>query len=193
MEIKQSEFVTSAVNPEQYPVEGFAEFAFVGRSNVGKSSLINALTNRNKLAKVSNTPGRTRLVNFFLINNAYYFVDLPGYGFAKVSKLQKLNWGVVVDTYLNKSRGLKKVVLLLDSRHKPTADDITMYDWIKHYGYSAVVVGTKCDKLSNNDFFKSEKLIRDTLKLNKEDKINYFSAVSKKGKAELLDTIFEGY
>jgi GTP-binding protein len=193
MEIKQSEFVTSAVNPEQYPVEGFAEFAFVGRSNVGKSSLINALTNRNKLAKVSNTPGRTRLVNYFLINNTYYFVDLPGYGFAKVSKVEKLNWGVVVDTYLNKSRGLKKVILLVDSRHKPTADDITMYNWIKHYGYSAVIVGTKCDKLSNNDFFKSEKLIRDTLKLRKEDKINYFSSVSKKGKTELLDTIFEGY
>ncbi len=155
MEIKQSEFTISAVKPEQYPTDNRVEFAFVGRSNVGKSSLINTLTNRRKLVKVSGTPGKTRLINFFIINNEFYFVDLPGYGYAKVSKSEKATWGQMMEKYLVNRPQLKKVVLLVDSRHKPTNDDISMYEWIKHYGYGVVVVATKKDKLTKMNFLKA--------------------------------------
>ena len=151
MIIKTSEFIISAVKRPQYPVDNRVEIAFVGRSNVGKSSIINALTNRRKLAKVSQTPGKTRLINFFLINNDFYLVD---------------------------------------SRHKPTADDIMMYEWIKHYGYDVIVVATKSDKLSNNEHPKAKKLIKQTLNLQKDDKLYFFSSLNKKGKDELIDNLF---
>lgn len=189
--IKNSNFVISAVKREQYPITGLPEIAFVGRSNVGKSSIINALTNRRKLAKVSQTPGKTRLINFFEINNnELYLVDLPGYGYAKVSKTEKASWGNTIETYLNNRDELKRVVLLVDSRHKPTADDIQMHEWIKFYGYDEVIIATKSDKLSNNELRKSEKIIRDALKLSKEDDLYFFSAVNKKGKDELIDKLF---
>jgi ribosome biogenesis GTP-binding protein ysxC len=189
--IKNSDFVTSAVKKDQYPVTGLPEIAFVGRSNVGKSSIINALTNRRKLAKVSQTPGKTRLINFFEINNnELYLVDLPGYGYAKVSKTEKASWGNTIETYLSGREELKRVVLLVDSRHKPTADDIQMHEWIKFYGYDEVIIATKSDKLSNNELRKNEKVIRDTLKLGKEDKLYFFSSVNKKGKDELIDNLF---
>lgn len=191
MEIKQSEFITSAVSPNQYPQDNRIEIAFVGRSNVGKSSLINSLTNRRKLAKVSGTPGKTRLINFFLINNDFYLVDLPGYGYAKVSKTERASWGKIIETYLLKRYQLKKVVLLVDSRHKPTGDDILMYNWIKHYGYEIAVVATKSDKLTKNEMAKSQKLIRDTLELSKDEKIYYFSSLTKAGKETLLDEVFD--
>ncbi|MDV4150923.1 ribosome biogenesis GTP-binding protein YihA/YsxC [Clostridium sp. AL.422] len=189
--IKNSEFVTSAVKREQYPTNGLPEIAFVGRSNVGKSSIINALTNRRKLAKVSQTPGKTRLINFFEINNnELHLVDLPGYGYAKVSKTEKASWGNTIETYLSNRSELKRVVLLVDSRHKPTADDIQMHEWIKFYGYDEVIIATKSDKLSNNELRKNEKVIRDTLKLGKEEKLYFFSSVNKKGKDELIDKLF---
>ena len=190
MIIKQSEFVISAVKREQYPIDGRAEIAFVGRSNVGKSSIINALTNRKKLAKVSQTPGKTRLINFFIINNDFHLVDLPGYGYAKVSKKEQQSWGKTIETYLYDRTELKRVVLLVDSRHKPTGDDIMMYDWIKHYGYDAVVVATKSDKLSNNELVKSKKIIRDTLKIAPEEQLYFFSSLNKRGKDELIDNLF---
>ena len=189
--IINSDFVISAVKREQYPETGLVEVAFVGRSNVGKSSLINSITNRKKLAKVSQTPGKTRLINFFIINNdEFYLVDLPGYGYAKVSKKEKESWGKTIETYLNGRKELKRVILLVDSRHKPTADDIQMHEWIKFYGYDEIVVATKSDKISNNDIKKSEKIIRDTLKLSKEDKLYFFSSLNKKGKDELVDKLF---
>ncbi|GFP74979.1 ribosome biogenesis GTP-binding protein YihA/YsxC [Clostridium fungisolvens] len=191
MKIKTSEFITSAVRREQYPTDERIEVAFVGRSNVGKSSIINSITNRRGLAKVSQTPGKTRLINFFLINNDFYLVDLPGYGYAKVSKKEKASWGQIIETYLNSRLQLKRVVLLVDCRHKPTGDDIMMYDWIKHYGYDVVVIATKSDKLSNNDLKKSEKVIRDTLKLKADEKLYYFSSLNKKGRDELVDSIFD--
>ena len=191
MEIKQSEFITSAVKPEQYPTDNRLEIAFVGRSNVGKSSIINALTNKRHLAKIGKTPGKTRLINFFLINNDFHLVDLPGYGYAKVSKKEQESWGKIIETYLYGREELKKVVLLVDSRHKPTADDITMYEWIKHYGYEVVVVATKKDKISNNDLKKQEKLIRETLKLPDEEKLYLFSSANKRGRDELVDYLFE--
>ncbi|MFR1710439.1 MAG: ribosome biogenesis GTP-binding protein YihA/YsxC [Clostridium sp.] len=191
MEIKQAEFKTSAVKPTQYPDDGRCEIAFVGRSNVGKSSLINTLTNRRKLVKVSGTPGKTRLINFFTINNKLYFVDLPGYGYAKVSKSEKATWGKMMEQYLVNRPELKKVALLVDCRHKPTGDDVMMYDWIKHYGYEVIVVATKKDKLTKNELQRSSKVIRETLNLSKEDKILFFSSLKKEGKEELLEEIFK--
>lgn len=191
MRIKNSEFIISAVRRAQYPETGLPEVAFVGRSNVGKSSIINALTNRRHLAKVSQTPGKTRLINFFMINgDEFYLVDLPGYGYAKVSKKEKASWGNTIETYLTGREPLKRVILLVDSRHKPTGDDIQMHQWIKHFGYDEIVVATKSDKLSNNDLRKSEKIIRDTLELGKEDKLYFFSSLNKKGKDQLIDNLF---
>lgn len=190
MKINKSEFIISAVKREQYPVEGRNEIAFVGRSNVGKSSIINALTNRRKLAKVSQTPGKTRLINFFLINDDFHLVDLPGYGYAKVSKTEKASWGKTIETYLTGRDELKRVILLVDSRHKPTGDDILMYDWIKHFDYDCIVVATKSDKLSNNELVKSKKIIKETLKLGDTDKLCFFSSLNKKGKDELIDILF---
>jgi len=190
MRIKKSEFITSAVKRDQYPVDNRVEVAFVGRSNVGKSSLINSLTNRKKLAKVSQTPGKTRLVNFFLINDDFYLVDLPGYGYAKVSKAEKDSWGKTVEMYLTDREMLKRVVLLVDSRHKPTGDDVMMHEWIKHFGYDVIVVATKSDKLTRNDLKKSEKLIKETLKLNPEDKLYFFSSLTKDGRDQLIDNLF---
>lgn len=191
MIIKTSEFIISAVQKVQYPLDNRVEIAFVGRSNVGKSSIINALTNRRHLAKTSQTPGKTRLINFFLINNDFHLVDLPGYGYAKVSKKEQASWGKTIETYLYGREELKRVVLLVDARHKPTADDITMYEWIKHYGYNVVVVATKKDKISNNDLKKQEKLIRETLKIGDEEKLYMFSSANKKGRDELVDYLFE--
>lgn len=190
MRIKKSEFITSAVKRDQYPIDNRVEVAFVGRSNVGKSSLINSLTNRKKLAKVSQTPGKTRLVNFFLINDDFYLVDLPGYGYAKVSKAEKDSWGKTVEMYLTAREMLKRVVLLVDSRHKPTGDDVMMHEWIKHFGYDVIVVATKSDKLTRNDLKKSEKLIKETLKLNPEDKLYFFSSLTKDGRDQLIDNLF---
>ena len=190
MRIKKSEFVTSAVKKNQYPIDNRAEIAFVGRSNVGKSSIINALTNRKKLAKVSQTPGKTRLVNFFIINDDFYLVDLPGYGYAKVSKQEKESWGKTIEMYLHGREQLKRVVLLVDSRHKPTGDDIMMYEWIKHFGYDVIVVATKSDKLTRNDLKKSEKLIKETLKFDGNDKLYFFSSLKKDGKDELINNLF---
>ncbi|EMU55557.1 MULTISPECIES: ribosome biogenesis GTP-binding protein YihA/YsxC [Clostridium] len=190
MRIKQSEFIISAVRREQYPIDNRNEVAFVGRSNVGKSSIINSLTNRKKLAKVSGTPGKTRLVNFFLINNDFYLVDLPGYGYAKVSKSEKDSWGKTIEMYLTEREQLKRIVLLVDSRHKPTGDDILMYEWAKHFGYDVVVVATKSDKLKNSEFKKNEKIIKETLKLKEEDKFYFFSSLNKRGIETLIDNLF---
>ncbi|BDR68112.1 ribosome biogenesis GTP-binding protein YihA/YsxC [Clostridium tetani] len=191
MEIKQSEFITSAKVPSQYPEDNRIEVAFVGRSNVGKSSLINSLTNRRKLVKVSGKPGKTRLINFFLINNDFYFVDLPGYGYARVSKEEKKNWGKTIETYLTDREQLKKIILLVDSRHKPTNDDVLMCNWIKYYGYDISVVATKSDKLKRSELKKNEKIIRDTLDLSGEIKIIFHSTLNKSGREELLEDIFK--
>jgi GTP-binding protein len=189
MEIKQSEFITSAVKPEQYPTDNRLEIAFVGRSNVGKSSLINSLTNRRKLVKVSRTPGKTRLVNFFLINNDFYFVDLPGYGYAKVSRVEKETWGKFIETYLVNRSQLKRIILLVDCRHKPTGDDKIMYNFIKHYGYDCTVVATKTDKLTKNELKKNIAMLKEELDLSKEDELLTYSSLSKQGKEELLENI----
>ena len=190
MEIKQSEFIISAVKPAQYPTDNRVEYAFVGKSNVGKSSLINTIINRRKLVKVSGTPGKTRLINFFLINNEFYFVDLPGYGYAKVAKVEKAKWGRMIEDYLISRPQLQKVALLVDVRHKPTQDDIMMHQWIKHFGYEVVIVATKQDKLNRAELLKSNKVIRETLALDDSEEIINFSSLKKTGIKELLANMF---
>lgn len=190
--IINAEFITSAVRKNQYPVTGFPEVAFVGRSNVGKSTIINAITNRRKLAKVSKTPGRTRLVNFFLINGAAMLVDLPGYGYAKISKTAKASWGKIIEDYIINSPNLKKFVLLVDSRHKPTEDDMIMMNYLRFYKKEVLVVGTKLDKLKRNDIKKNEKLIKESLVLRQDEKIIFYSATSKENLDKVLDEVFQG-
>ena len=191
MEIKQSEFIISAVKPAQYPTDNLVEYAFIGRSNVGKSSLINTLTNRRKLVKVSGTPGKTRLINFFLINNNCYFVDLPGYGYAKVSKTEQAKWGKMMEDYLIQRPQLQKVALLVDCRRKPSKDDLLMYGWIKHFGYEVVIVATKKDKLNRTELMNGNKLIRETLQLEPSEEIINISSLKKTGVKELLGNIFK--
>ncbi|MCR3759491.1 ribosome biogenesis GTP-binding protein YihA/YsxC [Clostridium felsineum] len=192
MIIKQAEFIISAAWKKQFPIDGKDEVAFVGRSNVGKSSLINALTNRRKLVKVSGTPGKTRLVNFFMINGTFYFVDLPGYGYAKVSKKELEKWSETIENYLVGRNQLKKVILLVDSRHKPTKDDITMYNWIKYYKYKCIVIATKSDKIKRSEKVKNEKIIKETLNLDNDDEFYFFSSATKQGREELIDNICSG-
>ena len=186
MKIRSAEITMSAINRSQYPAEGIPEIALVGRSNVGKSSTVNTLLNRRNFARTSQTPGKTRTINFYLINNEFYFTDLPGYGYAKISKSEKEKWGVIMERYLQDREELCAICLLVDIRHEPTNDDVMMYEWIKHFNYECVVVATKSDKLSNNELVKSRKLIRETLKLGENEQLHFFSSLNKKGKATLF-------
>ena len=190
MVIKSAEFITSAVKPSQYPPDGLAEIAFAGRSNVGKSSLINLLLNRKSLAKVSASPGKTRTINFFNINNGEFrLVDLPGYGYAKVSKSMSDDWGEMMETFLTQRQGLLNVVQLVDARHEPTAQDKQMYEFLQYYGLDGVVVATKADKLSKNELNRNLAMIRKSLDMEKTDLLVPTSALNKTGTQELLDII----
>ena len=190
MNVKQADFVKSAVYEKDYPEQlNNMEFAFVGRSNVGKSSLINSITGRKKLAKTSKTPGRTQLINYFKINNEFFIVDLPGYGFAKVTQSVKEKWGHMIENYLQTSKQLKMVFLLIDIRHKPSKNDVMMYDWILHNGYRPVIIATKLDKLKRSQVPKHLKEIRTELQMDKETPIFPFSALSKQGRDEIWDFI----
>jgi GTP-binding protein len=194
MKIKQSTFVISAVSPLQYPQDELPELAFAGRSNVGKSSLINMLLNRRGLAKTSSTPGKTQTVNFYNIDDLFRFVDLPGYGFAKVSKSQKASWGKVIETYLKSRENLLEVIQLVDIRHKPTQEDKQMYDWIKSFGFNGIVVATKADKLSRNQIAQQKKIIRKELEMAPDAVLICISSSERTGKYEVWDlfnTLFE--
>ena len=182
--IKKVKFLKSAVKREDYPPPVYPEVAFVGRSNVGKSSIINAILGRN-IAKVSSSPGKTRLINFFLVNDNFYFVDLPGYGFAKVSKAEREKWRKMIERYFHTRENLKNVVLLVDSRHKPTELDIIMKEWLETLGIPFVVVGTKMDKLNQSEKAKAKKIIRETLNLDKNFPVFLTSAKEKTGITEL--------
>ena len=195
MNIVKSELVAVAAKRVQYPEENMKEIAFAGRSNVGKSSLLNLLVNRRNLARVSGNPGKTRTINFYLINDEFRIVDLPGYGYAKVSKSISENWGEMIETYLAGRQGLLKVVQLVDIRHTPSTQDIQMYAWLKHYGLDGIVVATKSDKISRNEMAKNLNVIRKTLDLSKEDKIIAISTLNRTGYEELLcelDKLLEG-
>ena len=189
MRIIKSDLDTVAVKPSQYPPDTMPEIAFAGRSNVGKSSLLNLLTGRKKLARVSGSPGKTRTINFYLINDAFRIVDLPGYGYAKVSKSTTENWGEMMETYFQNRTGLRKVVQLVDIRHKPSAQDVQMYGYLRHYGLDGIVVATKADKVSRNEMQKNLSVIRKTLELSKEDRVIPVSALKKTGCEELLALI----
>ena len=191
MRIIKSELDTVAVKPSQYPPDTMPEVAFAGRSNVGKSSLLNLLTNRKKLARVSGSPGKTRTINFYLVNDAFRIVDLPGYGYAKLSKSATENWGTMMETYFQKREGLKKVIQLVDIRHKPSAQDIQMYEYLRHYGLDGIVVCTKADKVSRNEAAKNIAMIRKTLDLSKDDVVIPVSALKRTGCEELLE-VMEG-
>ena len=193
MKIRSSEITMSAVHRHQYPTDRIPEIALAGRSNVGKSSLTNALLNRRNFARTSSTPGKTRTINFYLINKEFFFVDLPGYGYAKVAKSEKDKWGQVMERYLQDRDELCAIFLLVDIRHEPTADDKMMYDWIKYYGYDCVVVATKADKISRGQYLKHLSVIRKKLQLEKDEKIIPVSSSKKTGIEELWSEIVEQY
>ena len=185
MIIRKAEYLTTAVSASQYPLDDRPEIAFVGRSNVGKSSLINSLLNRRGLARISSNPGKTRTINFYNINDFIYFVDLPGYGYAKVSKDEKARWGKIVEEYLYTRKNLVNVLLLVDIRHEPTEDDKLMYNWIKTYSKGVTVVLTKCDKISRGQYQKHISMIKNSLEVTGEDAVIMYSSETKVGREEL--------
>ncbi len=188
MIIKSAEFITSAVKPSQYPPAVLPEIAFAGRSNVGKSSLINTLVNRKRLVKTSSTPGRTQLINFFNINEKFSFVDIPGYGYAKVPASVKKKWGPMIETYITTRKTLKGVALIMDLRRTPGPEEMNMLDWLNHYDIPSVPVLTKSDKLSKTRQKKQLKEISNTLSADKDNFI-LFSAKSRQGKDEVWDVV----
>ncbi|MBQ9708517.1 MAG: YihA family ribosome biogenesis GTP-binding protein [Firmicutes bacterium] len=187
MKIGRAELETVAVKPSQYPPEDMYEVAFAGRSNVGKSSLLNLLTGRKSLARVSGSPGKTRTINFYRIDDAFRIVDLPGYGYAKVSKSVSQSWGNMMEKYLSTRPNLLKVVQLVDIRHAPSKQDVEMYNYLKHYGLDGIVVATKADKIPKNQMQKYIKVIRNTLKLTEEDVVIPVSSLKRTGYDALLD------
>ena len=191
VKIKKAEYVLSAAWKSQWPQETYPEMCLAGRSNVGKSSFINAMLNRNGLAKVSSTPGKTRTLNFFNVNDALYFVDVPGYGYAKVNNNVTKQFGKTMDEYIKLRFSLKGFILLVDYRHKPTKDDVMMYEFVKHHNVPVIVVATKEDKLKRNDLKKNEQLIKNTLVFHKEDKFIRFSSLKKIGIEEAWNAIYE--
>ena len=171
------------------PENEHMEVAFAGKSNVGKSSLINALMNRKSLARTSAQPGKTQTINFYNINDALYYVDLPGYGYANANEKVKAQWGVMIEKYLHTSKQLKLVFLLIDIRHAPGKNDIQMYEWVKQMGFEPIIIATKADKIKRSQLDKCLKMIRETLQLGKETTMIPFSSVSKQGREEIYEVI----
>lgn len=189
MVIKSAELETVCGVTSKLPNNQELEIAFAGKSNVGKSSLINGLLNRKALARTSSQPGKTQTINFYKINDAFYFVDLPGYGYAKVSATEREKWGKMIERYLNTSEKLVLVFLLIDIRHEPSANDKMMYDWILQSGFTPVIIATKADKIKRSQLQKNLKIIRTKLEMEKSDLIFPFSALSKQGKDEIWNYI----
>lgn len=185
MKITEAEIIISAVKPEQYPTQLIPEIALAGRSNVGKSSLINKMINRKALARTSSNPGKTQTLNFYLINNKFHFVDLPGYGYAKVSKVERARWARFIEEYLISRKNLKVVILITDIRHQPTKDDVVMYDWLKYYELPVIVIGTKADKIPKGKLEKHKKIAMQTLEMDPLDKFLIFSSGTGLGKEQL--------
>lgn len=193
MQIMQIESVNEpivAVRRSQYPEDNKPEFLLVGRSNVGKSSFINTLIERKNFARTSSKPGKTQTLNFYLVNDAFYLVDVPGYGYASVSKDTQKKFGLMIEEYLKSRENLKHVFMLIDYRHKPTEDDVLMYEFLKYYNLDITIVATKYDKVSKNSRIKQDKLIKDTLKFDDNEFIT-FSTVTKKGRSEVLSILEE--
>jgi len=189
MEIKYAEFVTSAVKNDQMPDDNRVEFMFCGRSNVGKSSFINMLVNRKNLARTSSNPGKTQTLNIFDINKEFYFVDVPGYGYARVSKSIKATFGKMIEEYVINRPNLKMVFLLVDFRHKPSEDDVLMYNFLKYYNHPVTVIATKSDKIKNSERAKCKKQIIETLQIQEGDKLIITSSEKREGIGLVLQTL----
>jgi len=186
MKVTSARFARAAVNRESFPVDGLREIAFIGRSNVGKSSLLNSLLGVRGLARTSNTPGRTQSINFFLINESFYFVDLPGYGYARVSQTMRKEWGQLIENYLANRPQLVLSILIVDARHEPSPLDLQMQSWLRHFGLTTVVVSTKIDKLSGNE---RRKIHERSGKAHAPSRVIPYSAVTRAGSSELWAAI----
>lgn len=191
MKILKAELEKIAVEKTQYPSGDLPEIVLAGRSNVGKSNFINSMVNRNNLAKTSSKPGKTRTINFYKINDKFRLVDLPGYGYAKVSKKEKEKWGQIIEEYLNSRKNIKDIILLVDIRHEPTELDVVMYNWIKSFNYRGLVVATKADKISKGKFQKHIKIIRDKLGIENPELIIPYSSITKINKDKVWVLIGE--
>jgi ribosome biogenesis GTP-binding protein YsxC/EngB len=189
MEVVNVNLAAVGVRMEQYPEDVRPEVAFVGKSNVGKSTLINAMIGRKALARTSSAPGKTRTINFYDVEGLMYIVDVPGYGYAKAPKTEIERWGKMIEEYLEKREQLAAIVMLVDIRHEPGKNDIIMYNWLKHYGYDIIVAATKLDKLNRSQIQKYLSVVKKGLNLAPEDKIVGFSGVTKQGVTELWDII----
>jgi len=189
MKINNVDLDSIAVRRSQYPENGKPEFLLVGRSNVGKSSFINTLINRKNYARTSGKPGKTKTINFYLIDDSFYLVDAPGYGYAEVSKQQREKFGMMIEEYLTKREELKQVFLIIDFRYEPKNDDKLMYNFLKHYNLPVTIVATKADKVSKNAYYKQRKMIMDSLDIIVGDDFVTFSAITKMGREEILDKI----
>ena len=189
MDIRNAKYELTAVKPEQYPVSSLPEVALVGRSNVGKSSFINALVRQKNLARVAGTPGKTRTINFYNIDQAFYLVDLPGYGYARVSKAEKATWQGLIETYLYSREQLRLIIMLVDIRHAPSPEDKLMYEWLINQGRVSLVVATKLDKLGRSQVNANLQEIQATLKMNASTSLVPFSAVSGAGREEVWQQI----
>lgn len=189
MDVHSAQIVISAVSPKQYPQSKLPEIALAGRSNVGKSSFINTLLNRKNLARTSSKPGKTQTLNFYLVEDQFHFVDVPGYGYAKVSKTERAKWGEMIETYLTKRENLCAVISLIDFRHEPTKDDIQMYDSFKYYQIPVIIMATKIDKVPRGKWNKQESIAKKALDFDPEDDFILFSAVTKEGKEEAWHAI----
>ena len=189
--IRTVHFIKSAVKPAQYPKHNFPEIAFIGRSNVGKSSLLNTLVNKKNLARISKTPGRTQLINFFYVENSVCFVDLPGYGFAKVPQEVTKNWKPMIEAYLKYSERLCRAVLIVDARHRPSQQDLMMREWLAAYQIPTIFVATKIDKLPKSKISKHITLIKETLQLHSSEEVLPFSALTRAGLQSIWKTIWQ--
>ena len=189
LNIQKAEFIRSAANKQDFPRDQLPQVVFAGRSNVGKSSVINRLLNRKNLARVGSAPGKTTHINYFLIDEKLYLVDLPGYGYAKVSKMERARWGKLIDSWFADTELMTLGVMLVDIRHKPTADDCTMAEWFKSCGKPFVVVANKQDKIKKSELLPNQERIRTTLDLPQETKVIPFSAEKGVGRQELLEQI----
>ncbi|EAC3774334.1 YihA family ribosome biogenesis GTP-binding protein [Listeria monocytogenes] len=192
MDVNNVELIISAVRPEQYPETDLPEYALAGRSNVGKSSFINTMIRRKSMARISQKPGKTQTLNFYKIEEALFFVDVPGYGFAKVSKTEREKWGVMIETYITSREQLRGVIQIVDLRHKPTEDDRMMYEFLKYYDIPVIVVATKADKIPRSKWQKNAKIVRETLDFDPDDKFVLFSSETKMGIDEAWQFIKEG-
>lgn len=184
MQIHNVELLISAVRPEQYPESGLPEIALAGRSNVGKSSFINRMIGRKSMARISSKPGKTQTLNFYKIEEQLVFVDVPGYGYAKVSKSERAAWGKMIETYFTSREELKSVVLIVDLRHEPTNDDMMMYDFLKHYSIPCIIIATKADKIPKGKWEKHKKVVKETLDMDPSDPLVLFSSETGKGHDE---------